>query len=263
VHRHAGDLDAKSRPTGDRSPGAVPGDPRGLLGLQRTAGNAAVTGLLQAGVPAATAQRDTTDTAQQPKWDITSVVDEAMDRSPTFYRICMTIFRRGYHYEWGEWGKGTFTNNAEQLIVIDPSVTRAQAVVRVMYEAGNAFWEDDFAAIKKALRQGKYPTGEAYARAVIDEEAGTAVNASKEALEAGLTYSTRIDAIVKAGTQPDPADPNALTWKKGVTVGSVVKKVGQMLWDSATTVDSSGATVLARDHYAQQWRALTLQQKQP
>jgi hypothetical protein len=52
MHRHAGDLDAEFRPPGDRLKGdptadSVPGDPRGLLGLQRTAGNAAVAGMLE------------------------------------------------------------------------------------------------------------------------------------------------------------------------------------------------------------------------
>ncbi|MBO3746861.1 DUF4157 domain-containing protein [Streptosporangiaceae bacterium NEAU-GS5] len=49
MHRHGGDFDADLRPAGDRprSEAAVPGDPRGLLDLQRTAGNAAVAGMLE------------------------------------------------------------------------------------------------------------------------------------------------------------------------------------------------------------------------
>jgi hypothetical protein len=48
MHRHLGDRDAEFRPPGDRpKDDNTPGDPRGLLGLQRTAGNAAVTGMLE------------------------------------------------------------------------------------------------------------------------------------------------------------------------------------------------------------------------
>ncbi|GAA4587406.1 DUF4157 domain-containing protein [Planotetraspora phitsanulokensis] len=54
MHRHAGDLGSEFRPPGDRAradEGAAPeawgADPRGLLGLQRTAGNAAVSGMLE------------------------------------------------------------------------------------------------------------------------------------------------------------------------------------------------------------------------
>lgn len=55
MHRHSGDLDAELRPQGDRVKAADeepplragPLDPRGLLGLQRTAGNAAVSGMLE------------------------------------------------------------------------------------------------------------------------------------------------------------------------------------------------------------------------
>ncbi|GAA4572655.1 eCIS core domain-containing protein [Planotetraspora kaengkrachanensis] len=53
MHRHAGDLGSEFRPPGDRvraDEGAahdVGLDPRDLLGLQRTAGNAAVTGMLE------------------------------------------------------------------------------------------------------------------------------------------------------------------------------------------------------------------------
>jgi hypothetical protein len=54
MHRHAGDLGAEFRPPGDRARAdegaaleAEGMDPRGLLGLQRTAGNAAVSGMLE------------------------------------------------------------------------------------------------------------------------------------------------------------------------------------------------------------------------
>src|SRR4051812_20532154 len=50
MHRHADGLDADLRPPGDRVRAGEPPttrDPRGLLGLQRTAGNAAVSGMLE------------------------------------------------------------------------------------------------------------------------------------------------------------------------------------------------------------------------
>jgi hypothetical protein len=52
MHRHADNFDAEPRPRSDRmsaedEPRVGPRDPRGLLGLQRAAGNAAVTGMLE------------------------------------------------------------------------------------------------------------------------------------------------------------------------------------------------------------------------
>lgn len=160
-----------------------------LLSLQRSAGNrAAVRALGLARQPSGTPSPPVQAQPQTPRSDdeLTNILDEAMDRSPTFYRFYMMITRRGYSYTWGLPGQGTYTDRNNKLIVIDPMVNRQAAIIRAYYEVGNALFDTDFDRVAAENDAHRYRTGEDYARAVLKEEAGTVVWASVLAREAGM-----------------------------------------------------------------------------
>lgn len=139
-------------------------------------------------------------------------------------------------------------------MVISPLGSRDDVLVKIMYEAGNAFFESDLAAVDKMRDAGKYTTGDHYARAVLREETATVVSASRSALEAGLVYDPVYDAIVRKFLRPDPSSAGHFSWKKGKSVNDAIKAVLPRVLDRAMTTDAGGNRVLAREAYARDWQ---------
>jgi hypothetical protein len=229
-----------------------------LLTLQRSAGNRATIRALKlarqpTNAPGPSAPPSSQPGAQRSDDELTAIIDEAADRSPTFLRFLTSVYRRGYIYVWGLPGSGTYTDRHNKWIVIDPTVSRQDAIVRTYYEVVNAVFDSDFEQVATQNEAHLYRTAQDYARAMLKEEAGTVVWASLEAQEAGLQLSSTWDSIVARYLEPDPAHPGGLHFKRGVEIERVIDQIFPSVWN-ADTVDTSGATIKARDRYMRGWR---------
>lgn len=217
-----------------------------VLRLQRAAGNRAVTALI--------AREPNEIIYADDESEMMSVTDEAMDRSPRAARFIRRAMAKGYEFQFTRARRGTATDHAAKLVYVNPTgLTRAQKVMRVMYESANVMNEELFDEVKRKRAAGAYSSGEEYAHAVVDAESTTAVYASMMALEAGMTYSSTLDPIVSAATKVDAAT-GGRDWASAEAMNRTFARAANLVWTTARVTDEQGQVMPAREFYAKQWR---------
>lgn len=224
-----------------------------LRRLQRTAGNRATVQMLQ--------RRDAiSTTVERIRPPIAQYVEWVRAHSPTAKRHIDRIKSKGWDYVFDLNISNSVTMPAAQAILIQPrDLSDEEIAVRIMYESGNAYQETipggGFAAVFEKNAAREYKTADEFARAILDVESWTAAFASIKALEAGLTYSPRLDALVKAATKPDPDAPGGLTWASGDAANRVLAAAAKMALEATVPdPDHPGSTMPARRQYERLWR---------
>jgi hypothetical protein len=184
--------------------------------------------------------------------DIDAYLAEAKRRSPTARREIERAARKGYTFGFVSGHAGADTSEAAAGVSINPKgLTHDEILMRIFYEAGNLANLDLFADVKRRREAGEFKTGEEYARAKLGTESITVVDASLKALEAGLHYDKKIDALVAGATRPDKDSPGGLTWKSPQDRDRVFKAAESYVWDNASLEDpdNAGHWIPAREFY--------------
>lgn len=242
--------------------------PQFILQLQRTAGNAAVGRLLARDTDSGFEfSDDPLATMPRPSWiptpgpvrttfikTIDDYVEEAKNRSPTARKHIERAQKMGYGFTFYSGKEGTDTSSAAKAIAINPAkLSHDEILLRLMYESGNVVNMDLFDEVRRKNARLEYKTREAFSRAMLEAESITAVYASIKALEAGLSYSTVLDPLVRGATKPDPANPRALTWKTPKDSDRVFKQAADFVYQNAKAQDEKGDWIPARDLYGRRW----------
>ncbi|KUQ54776.1 type VI secretion system Vgr family protein [Enterobacter bugandensis] len=126
----------------------------------------------KAGV-AASAPAETSKTATPPASNVPSSgygkdVDSLVDKSPTMKNDIATLKKRGWTFEEGEAGKGTFANRQKRVITVDKNeLGNPNAVVQSLsHESGHALYEPNI----------DFSSRDAYLNSTLSDEGAATLN---------------------------------------------------------------------------------------
>ncbi|EPR8028245.1 type VI secretion system tip protein VgrG [Enterobacter hormaechei subsp. hoffmannii] len=122
---------------------------------------------------AASAPAETSKTATPPSLGVPSSgygkdVDGLVDKSPTMKNDIATLKKRGWTFEEGEAGKGTFANRQKRVITVDKNeLGNPNAVVQSMsHESGHALYEPNI----------DFSSRDAYLNSTLSDEGAATLN---------------------------------------------------------------------------------------
>ncbi|WP_221925276.1 type VI secretion system Vgr family protein [Enterobacter hormaechei] len=121
-----------------------------------------------ASAPADTPQAATPSTSNVPSSGYGKDVDSLVDKSPTMKNDIATLKKRGWTFEEGEAGKGTFANRQTRVITVDKNeLGNPEEVVKSLsHESGHALYEPNIDVSSR----------EAYLNSTLSDEGAATLN---------------------------------------------------------------------------------------
>ncbi|AMJ70385.1 type IV secretion protein Rhs [Enterobacter cloacae] len=121
-----------------------------------------------ASAPADTPQAATPSTSNVPSSGYGKDVDSLVDKSPTMKNDIATLKKRGWTFEEGEAGKGTFANRQTRVITVDKNElgNPEEVVQSLSHESGHALYEPNIDVSSR----------EAYLNSTLSDEGAATLN---------------------------------------------------------------------------------------
>ncbi|HDR2621990.1 TPA: type VI secretion system tip protein VgrG [Enterobacter chuandaensis] len=121
-----------------------------------------------ASAPADTPQAATPSTSNVPSSGYGKYVDSLVDKSPTMKNDIATLKKRGWTFEEGEAGKGTFANRQTRVITVDKNElgNPEEVVQSLSHESGHALYEPNIDVSSR----------EAYLNSTLSDEGAATLN---------------------------------------------------------------------------------------
>lgn len=121
-----------------------------------------------ASAPADTPQAATPSTSNVPSSGYGKDVDSLVDKSPTMKNDIATLKKRGWTFEEGEAGKGTFANRKTRVITVDKNElgNPEEVVQSLSHESGHALYEPNIDVSSR----------EAYLNSTLSDEGAATLN---------------------------------------------------------------------------------------
>ncbi|MBE3512804.1 type VI secretion system Vgr family protein [Enterobacter cloacae complex sp. I2] len=123
---------------------------------------------LAASAPAETSKNATPPASSVPSSGYGKDVDSLVDKSPTMKNDIATLKKRGWTFEEGEAGKGTFANRQKRVITVDKNeLGNPNAVVQSLsHESGHALYEPNI----------DFSSRDAYLNSTLSDEGAATLN---------------------------------------------------------------------------------------
>ncbi|HGA2727074.1 TPA: type VI secretion system Vgr family protein, partial [Enterobacter hormaechei] len=121
-----------------------------------------------ASAPAETSKNATPQASNVPSSGYGEDVDSLVDKSPTMKNDIATLKKRGWTFEEGEAGKGTFANRQKRVITVDKNeLGNPNAVVQSLsHESGHALYEPNI----------DFSSRDAYLNSTLSDEGAATLN---------------------------------------------------------------------------------------
>ncbi|WP_420258896.1 type VI secretion system Vgr family protein, partial [Enterobacter intestinihominis] len=121
-----------------------------------------------ASAPAETSKNATPQASNVPSSGYGKDVDSLVDKSPTMKNDIATLKKRGWTFEEGEAGKGTFANRQKRVITVDKNeLGNPNAVVQSLsHESGHALYEPNI----------DFSSRDAYLNSTLSDEGAATLN---------------------------------------------------------------------------------------
>ncbi|MBY6293439.1 type VI secretion system tip protein VgrG, partial [Enterobacter bugandensis] len=161
-------LNTSGTKPGTTAPGAGhKGDIDAAVQAKFTPGKESKAGVA-ASAPAETSKNATPPASNVPSSGYGKDVDSLVDKSPTMKNDIATLKKRGWTFEEGEAGKGTFANRQKRVITVDKNeLGNPNAVVQSLsHESGHALYEPNI----------DFSSRDAYLNSTLSDEGAATLN---------------------------------------------------------------------------------------